>query len=220
LPVATVTLGPPLRLSNNHRTTRTARAVRPDMRRLPYLTCLLCLVSIYVFYFLPSSNPVMSSWAWVLHPFIHQDSTHLWENIVELVIVGIIAESWSGATPSKIRYLAILLLSYLISLAVLIFKLTADNQMLVGASGLIFALWGFDLAYYLDYAYQSKLSRASMLVPIGIGIVGSTLVREMVLYLTEPTVRKYGLSPHAMAAALAFALGVILSNQLHQKGIQ
>jgi len=199
---------------------RKRRLVRVDLRKLPYFTCILCLVCVYIFYFVTADNSLITSMAWFLHPFIHQDATHLWENMVELAIVGIIAESWSRATSSKTRYLAILSLSYLISLVVMIFKFTVDKLMLLGASGLIFALWGFDLAYYLDYAHKSNLSRAWMLVPVGIGIVGSTLVRETVLFLTDATVRKYGLSPHLMAAAIAFVMGVILSNQVRQRGIQ
>jgi len=117
----------------------------------------------------------------------------------------------------KVRY-GILIISYLIGLSVRFVESNA-NIVLWGLSGLIFAIWTFDSVYYLRFG-RKTLTKVTMFVPVGIGLVSATLVSEVISFTVNPEVRRFGLSPHLIVVSIALICALVLFHQLHQKAIQ
>jgi rhomboid protease GluP len=130
-------------------------------------------------------------WRLITTSFIHADLEHLLANTAMLIVLTYLVTSYYGILISVV--LSFVVGIFINAITILIY---GGEVSLVGASGIIYFLWGFSLILYLN------ISRHLHIIKRSIRVIGIFLI------LLVPTA--YNPSTSYLAHYIGFILGVII----------
>jgi len=127
----------------------------------------------------------------LLHPIVHMDLNHLFQNFLGIFISGSLIELSMTDLKRIVRY-GMLTYCYLVSLAVSYLEWAKPSEFIdfpnlfpVGLSGIIFAALPFALFHYLSFPSRMRAKNLHALGPIGIGFLLGALMFPFLSVLYE-----------------------------------